>query len=242
MNKIDLKRWESELGDPTWYRRIVPDLRALVALRETQRDVYEKGKESVYDFFKRHLRDGSIALGSTGKNWDAERKPIDTVVIHHTSMAPGLGLLRLSAVELVRLYAPQYAAPRYQVDAEITGRPIYSGHFRGGTQVFWPYHWLVRSDGSVEQLLTDDETGWHAGNWEVNCRSVVVCFDGDFEYGRPGDMELAAAARVIREQYPQVTTARILGHCEVNEKRTCPSTLFLPREGRGWKEELLALP
>jgi N-acetyl-anhydromuramyl-L-alanine amidase AmpD len=107
--------------------------------------------------------------------------------------------------------------------------------------VFWPYHWFVREDGRVERLLKDHEIGWQAGDWDINCRSVAICFDGDYENSRPSDIELHAAAKIIKENYSQVSRERIFGHREVNPKTTCPSNLFLSEDGkRGWKEDLLS--
>lgn len=242
MNETGIARWEKIIGDPIWYRHIVPDFQDIATLHRNDNDAYERAKESAYDFFERHLLRGTVALGNRGKDWDAERKPIDTIVIHHTSNPPGLRLSRLSAIELIRLYAPQYAKPRYEADRDIIGQPIYSGHVRDGAQVFWPYQWLVRSDGSAERLLYDEEIGWQAGNWDVNCRSVAICLDGDFENSTPSHMELATVAQLIREQYPSVKKENVLGHCEINLKTTCPSTKFLTYGNRtGWKKVLLDL-
>jgi|GEM_PF-2098109 len=47
--------------------------------------------------------------------------------------------------------------------------------------VFCAYHWLVYMDGTMERLLQDNEVGWHAGKWDVNCKSVAICLDDDFE-------------------------------------------------------------
>jgi hypothetical protein len=159
-------------------------------------------------------------------------------------MESGLKKERLSAVELVRLYAPQYAGsgPTYDAHKNILHEPIYSGHFRDGVQVFWPYHWIVRTDGTVERLLEDDEIGWQAGKWEVNCKSVAIVFDNDYDDSEPSQAELQAVARLIKGEYPQVPKEGIIGHCEVNLKTTCPSNNFLSKDThKGWKENLVDL-
>jgi hypothetical protein len=242
MNEPNFSMWEAEIGKPVWYNKIVPDFQKVVTLKKSDPDEYERVKELVYDFIEKHLVNGNIHLGSSGKNWDIERKPLDTVVIHHTSNLPGIRPSRLSAIELIRLYAPQYAAPKYEADIAIKGQPVYSGHFRGEKQIFYPYQWLVRTDGTAERLLLDEEIGWQAGNWEMNCRSVAICLDGDFEDTDPSKAELAAVADIIHEHYPHVYKERVLGHCEVNIHTTCPSKFFLDTESRkGWKNDLLAL-
>lgn len=242
MEHFDFRRWRDDILKPDWYLKIVPELTVLDHLWRTDKTSYEKTKERVYDFFEEALLNGRVNLGRTGEDWDNERQPIDTVVLHHTSNPPGLRKSRLSAIELVRLYAKYYAKPEYEEDRHIVGQPIYSGHFRNGEQVFWPYHWLVHRYGSCEQLLWNNETGWQSGSWNVNCRSVAICFDGDFENSEPSELELATAAYIVSKYYGHLNIRRIVGHCEVKENRTCPSTLFLRNgHGEGWKAKLLAM-
>jgi hypothetical protein len=93
----------------------------------------------IFIFFECHLAAGDFALGRGMGKADAERLPIDTVVIHHTSNPPGLSAARLSAIELMRLYGPYFANPP-EAEKYLKGTPIVSGHERDGKQVFWPYH------------------------------------------------------------------------------------------------------
>ncbi len=230
----DFNRWEEIIHDPLWYKTIVPEFSGILALRNKSRKAYKEARDLAYSFFESHLLNGTIALGKTGTKWDAERKPIDTAVIHHTSNPPGITPLQISAIELIRLYATQYAKKE-------VAEPIYSAHFRDDIQVFYPYHWLVRRNGQTEQLLLDHEIGWHAGDWDVNCRSIAICLDDDLENRRPTGKQLAAVARLI-SQYESISKEGVLGHCEVNSKTTCPSKRFLSREEKpGWKEDLLAM-
>lgn len=232
--EINFKRWEEILKKPDWYFELVPEFKKLASLRNENKATYEKLKEETYSFFEEKLTGGQIALAETGKDWDKERKPIDTVVIHHTSNNPGLKEIRLSAIELIRLYAPYYFNPYLEADKHIQGQPIWSNHLRNGKQVFWPYHWSIKFNGSVERLLNDNEIGWHAGNWDVNCRSVGICFDGDYEESKPSEIMLGSAAKLIKEQYKNTD---VVGHNEINLKTSCPSKLFLD----GWKYDLISL-
>jgi hypothetical protein len=234
-------RWEQLFKTPDWYLTIVPEIedirKDLAGKSEAEQDA---AKKELYDFFELHLKNDNIALEKNFPNTDKERKPIDTIIIHHTSNPPGMSKERLSGMELVRLYAPYFYEPKIEADKWIKGRPIYSGHVRDGRQVFWPYHWFVRKNGDIERLLEDSEIGWQAGNWDINCRSVAICFDNDYENSKPSDVELKAAANIIKEHYPAVSEERIFGHREINTKTTCPSNLFLPADDRrGWKEDLL---
>jgi len=235
-------RWERLLTSPQWYLTIIPEIQNLIQnLRNEPTEIQDTCKARLYDFFEQHLIKGDVALGSRFPGADTQRKPIGMVVVHHTSNPPGLRQERLSAIGLIRLYGPYFIAPESD-DNYLKGQPIASGHMRNGRQVFWPYHWIVRSDGRAERLLYDTEIGWHAGNWDVNCRSVAIVLDNDYEQQRPTDIELQAIARLIKTHYPYVPLTRIVGHSEVNVKTVCPSNLFLDGpHGRGWKKNLLAL-
>jgi hypothetical protein len=237
-----LSRWERLIENPQWYLRVVPELDVFRAtIQGESTEVHHEFKESVYHFFEYHLKRGDIALGADRNDADVERKLIDTVVIHHTSSPPGLRPERLSAIELVRLYAPYYAHPTRQEDGYLHGEAISSGHARKGRQVFWPYHWMIRKDGTAERLLYDSEIGWHAGDWAVNCRSIAIALDNDYEHSSPSLTELRSIAALVG-QYPHVSITRIVGHREVTRKTVCPSELFLDAPGRsGWKSRLLRL-
>lgn len=138
-------------------------------------------------------------------------------------------------MQLVCLYATYYASPYYEREKHIKGQAIFSNHFKSGHQVFYVYQWLVRMDGKTERLLNDNEIGWQAGNWEVNCRSVAICLDNDFENSAPSDLVLSSVAELIKEKYSQVSFEKIIGHREVNPKTICPGNEFLT----GWKWKLI---
>ena len=232
-------QWTSLLPSPSWYLTVIPQLQQWMRTLTTEEPSIQRiAKVRLYDYFETKLRECNIGLGSGG-GMDDERRPIDTIVIHHTSNPPGMSEERLSAIELIRLYAPYFLDPKSEKDRDLKGRPIRSGHVRNGQQVFWPYHWIIRTGGRVERLLNDSEIGWHAGDWDINCRSVGIVFDNDYEWGSPGLLELEAAMRTIVECYGFVSPNRILGHQEVTSKTTCPSRFFLRRHGmRGWKDDL----
>jgi len=225
---------------PDWYIKLAPEQtkiqNAAEKLNEAKRRklVYE-----VYRLFEDQLSANDIALGTEAGIWDTQRKPVDQIIIHHTSGTPGMTKNLLSAIELVRLYAPHYLNPTDINDKHIIGKPISSGHIRDGKQVFWPYHWIVRQNGSAERLLEDNEIGWQSGNWETNCRSVAIVLDNDYENKTPSSIELEAIAGIIKDNYSNITKQNILGHREVNPKTACPSNLFLSTDG--WKEKLLNL-
>lgn len=241
-NCFNTKQWEKWIKEPLWYLNLAPEIQRILNLRDKDRNLYEKCKEEMYTFFENHLKRGDIFLGTEGKQWDKDKKPIDTIVIHHTSMPLRLTKERLSAVELARLYVSHYAYPS-ESDKDLIGQPIYSAHLREGKQVFYTYHWIIKTDGSSERLLLDNEIGWHIkDNEDLLSRSVALVFDNDYENSRPSDEELRAAAQIIKTYYSFVPKTQIFGHREINSYTVCPSNLFLSSQGiKGWKEDLLNL-
>jgi hypothetical protein len=235
-------RWEPILAvDRAWYLTVIPEIQKWMEELERQpTSVRDQCQDELYGFFAKHLSNGGIALGTSCGYFDKDRKSIDTIVLHHTSNQPGLSQDRLSAIELIRLYAPYFLSPEAN-DMHLKGKAIFSGHEREGIQVFWPYHWIVRRDGAVERLLNDREIGWHAGNWDINCRSVGIALDNDYEWSCPSKTELLAVAKLIRRHYGAVVHGRLFGHREITSKTTCPSQFFLETStGQGWKTALLA--
>lgn len=159
-------------------------------------------------------------------NWEAEAEPVDTIVMHHTAGRPGMTWKELSDFEGRRLYEPRFASDAR--DPNVQGLPVQSGHFRivDGRKVehFCPYHWIVRSDGTAERLLWDDERGWHSGNWQVNMRSIGIVLDGDFSSAEPPKAMLATCAQLIRAYEVVVgKPLTLLGHTDVKATK-CPGT------------------
>lgn len=232
---FDEPAWRAEVRKPDWYLRLRAEYESLLAqARASDPATARSIATDVYSFFETALAEGSIAVGTADHEWDTERRPIDTVVIHHTRLPSGITWQRLDAIHLTRVYARYYANP-IPAELSVRGQPISSGHRREDREVFYAYHWLVRADGTAERLLADRETGWHAGDWEVNCRSVGICLDANLEHERPTAGLLDGLIAVIREAYPDVISKRIVGHGEINRDTTCPGEPFLS----DWKSDVI---
>lgn len=171
-------------------------------------------------------------------NWEAEKQqkklPTNTVVIHHTSDRPGMTWQRLSEIQYTRLYVPRFnpSIPDPYISA---GTRVQSGHFReeGGkkVEVFYGYHKFIRADGKVEDLLKDNEVGWHSGNWLMNCQSIGLCFDGNFTTAPPSEAALKTCARLIAgyvKRFPDIAknSRPVIGHYDVKASTECPGTWF----------------
>ena len=231
---FDEASWSEIIQKPDWYLDYDRFAHAAQDELGEESEPLKKLSKQVRHFFEGRLADGKVALASDGPDWDSQRQPIDTVVIHHTSAKPGYRLPYMNAVQLLNVYAHYYANP-VAVDGHIKGRPIWSNHLDGGQQVFYLYHWLMRMDGSFERLLEDDQIGWHAGNWEINKRSIGICLDNDYEnQDPPGDI-LEKLADFIKQNYSGIKPENIIGHCEARAGTICPGSDFLD----GWKPLLL---
>jgi hypothetical protein len=220
VSTFDRKFWEEKIRRTDWYFDYVD-------FAEKAKDAQNKDnlKEEVRDFFEKALIQNKVALAENGPNLDEERQPIDTIVIHHTSGKPGYRLSRMNAVQLLNIYAPSYANPS-KTDDKLKGQPVWSGHFLNGKPSFIGYHWLIRMDGSFERLLDDDKIGWHAGNWDINKRSIAICIDNDYENQDPNNEILKKITEFIKKNYPEVLPDKIIGHCEARKGTICPGTNF----------------
>jgi N-acetylmuramoyl-L-alanine amidase len=232
---LDFQRdyWESRLRFPDWYRRLEDELTRLFFLVVHDDPQLKAFRNQVYALIAELLTRQELPLAATGPDLDTARQPVDTVVIHHTEEDPAISLDRLSAIGLVRQYAFEYLTDNV-LGHHVRGQPVWSGHFREGRMVFFAYHWLIRPDGTAERLLEDSYIGWHAGDWQINTRSVAIALSGDYEAATPPRTQIESAARVIRAHYPQVPRIGIVGHCEVRKDLTCPGAYFLET----WKDLL----
>lgn len=198
-------------------------------------------KQQQIDIFEQLLAEDAVRIGEPEtdelENWDQERSSLDRIVIHHSHRKNGISSAQLNAMHLLRLYLPRYQ--RGDLVAS-TGQlqPIYSAHFNNERkQVFYGYHWKVNQDGGVDQLLPNNALAWHAGNWEVNKRSIGIVIDDDLTDRNPTPQSLDAVASIISEHYGSLNPSSntILGHKAVSNT-LCPGNKF----DEGWKQDLLS--
>ncbi len=226
--------WESHLSQPDWYVQLEDELIQFLFTMVHDDPQLKQWRHQVYTLVGEMLTRGDVPLAEAGPDLDQQRRPPDTIVIHHTEEEPEISLAKLSAIGLIRQYSLHYLQNDV-LGHPMRGQPIWSGHFRQGKMVFFAYHWLIRPDGTAERLLDDDAIGWHAGNWDINTRSIGLALSGNYEHGYPPISQLASAAHILSAYYPGISHQRILGHCEVRADLTCPGEHFL----HGWKDLLL---
>ncbi len=224
--------WQEQLQYQDWYIRLEEYLKGKIFPITTDPEI-KKARQPFYETVTAMLDAGKIPLAEKGPDFDAERKPIDTLVIHHTSEDPDIRLSKLSAIGFVRQYGSNYLGGDIR-GYEIKGKPVWSGHFRDGKMVFFAYHWLVRQNGKAQRLLDDGYIGWQSGSWDINRRSVAIALSGDYTDGIPSEKQIAVIKEIIMNNYPSVDVSRIFGHREINPKTICPGNKFLAEPG--WKK------
>ncbi len=237
---FDRAKWHDNFSHPNWHRRVNPDWHALRASWEEieGKGERETAKRDFYQFVEAQLAAGDVVIGEPITSFDEQRQPISKVILHHTKEPGGIAATRLNAMHLINIYALYFCHPNPDTVDLIKDSPVFSGHFMDGEQVFQVFHWLVREDGRAERLLDDKYTGWHAANWQVNCQSVAIAFDGDLTSARPSETAIKGAAKLIKDHYPQVELDNILGVLEVNPNTESPGRKFLGPDG--WKKDLLS--
>lgn len=234
---IDETLWLEALEKPDWYLRLGSDYKSLKKRAEKEADPVkaEQLKEEIYSLVEAALQDYRIPLAKKVYGLDKERQPVNTAVIHHTKNPPGMTLERLNAMHLLRIYGTYFANPTDPREKHLKGEPVGSDHFHKGRQVLWGYHWLVRTDGSAEQILEDKYIGWHAGNWDINRRSIGICIDDDLSEKEPDEAVIQSIAKILRDNYESIKPDALVGHCDVNKQTECPGHKF--RES--WRQKLI---
>lgn len=216
-----------------WYLLLQPELQEYFydydGNRENKLLKWLERREEFVKMVCELLEADQIALGSSGPNFDEERKTIDTIVIHHSETPSDTSLQVINALGLIRLYAPFYS----QKGSKQFGQPIWSNHFYKNKPTFIAYHYIIEQSGTIHHILQDDQIGRQAGNWEVNCRSIAICFLDDLKEKYPTKEAIQAAQKIIQKY----RGCKLLGHKEVNKKTSCPGKLFFGKNG--WKKLLI---
>jgi len=226
---IDPYNYLDAFSSPQWYLKLEKELKEFFYNYDgTMKKRTQQWKDKRAEFvtmIAELLENEKIALGTYGSNFDRKRLPIDTIVIHHTSTPANTPIMKINALGLIRLYAPEYS----QKDSRRFGKAIWSNHFYKGKPTFIAYHYIVKRDGTYEQVLKDEYIGWHCGDWNYNCRSIAICFlDGLLD--RVPSKKAIQTAKEIIKKYPN---CKVLGHREISSQTICPGNLFLGQEGWG---------
>lgn len=221
-----MEKWRSALRRRDWYIDLENELNGLLKTEM----LLEVDKSDIYRLVSEMLKDNAIPLATIGPDFDKDRDNIDTIIIHHS------GLIRtdanlLSAIGFVRQYGWDYLH-KQTFGHNLYGKAIWSGHFMGSKQTFSAYHWLIYPNGKAQRLLKDNYIGWHAGNWDINCRSIGIVLSGDFLQSPPTSEQIESLQTLIG-LYSHIQKQNVLLHSDVVDT-LCPGEKFISK----WREVL----
>lgn len=224
---------------PDWYLKLLPEIKLFILnyhynninqfKNNLDKEVFLKKRQEFILLISQFLDQIKSNDQKTEGFFDKERKPIDTIVIHHSSMDPNVSIDVIETIHLLNLYVSEFIDPT----KPYYKKPIFSGHIYNGKQTFLAYHYIIFPDGTYLNILKDEYIGWHCGNWDYNCRSISICFHDDLEERNPTDRALESARKIIKNY----SVSEILGHREIKSTTSCPGNKFLGSDG--WKQKLL---
>ena len=236
---FNIEDYRLSMQKDDWYLKILPEIQLYIL------NTHDKGNNFTTDIEKKEFIEkrrefimlisefiDEIKNNNDVKNeriFDKERKEIDTIVIHHSSMKSDLKIKFLETLHLLNLYVREFVnESKYYY-----GKKIFSGHILNEKQTFIAYHYIIYPNGDFIQCLKDEYIGWHCGNWDYNCRSIAICFYADLENSSPTESAIATANQIIKKYNPK----NLLGHREIKPTTSCPGNKFLGSDG--WKQKLI---
>lgn len=143
---------------------------------------------------------------------------ISLLVIHSISLPPG----KFGGPWIDALFTNTLDATAHPYFQTIAGMKVSS-------------HLLLRRDGSVVQYVPFSKRAWHAGAsqfqgvTECNDYSIGIELEGCDEQGYEAAQYrvLAAITKLLQKTYPDITTDRIAGHCDIApQRKTDPGPHF----------------
>ncbi|MFZ5589445.1 MAG: 1,6-anhydro-N-acetylmuramyl-L-alanine amidase AmpD [Pseudomonadota bacterium] len=143
---------------------------------------------------------------------------VDLIVLHGISLPPG-----------------EYGGP--YIDALFTNAldPRAHPYFQSVHGLRVSAHALIRRDGGIVQYVPFHKRAWHAGEscfagrTRCNDFSIGIELEGcdDAPYEDAQYTALAALLRALLAAYPDLSTERIVGHCDIAPgRKTDPGPLF----------------
>jgi AmpD protein len=166
---------------------------------------------------------GVRRVPSVNFNDRPENMPVDLLVIHNISLPPG----EFSADDLSCSYIDDLFCNQLDVYAHPAFVSLQSLRVSS--------HFLISRQGVVTQYVPLTKRAWHAGisQWQgrENCNdySVGIELEGtdntpytDHQYA-----VLTQLTQMLIQQYPAITSERIVGHCDVApDRKTDPGVAF----------------
>lgn len=115
------------------------------------------------------------------------------------------------------------------LDGSIMSKNICANHYRNWGQKFpdykCDYHFLIGSTGKVFEGQPLEQAGWHCGNYEMNLKSIGICFLGNFEKNIMPEKQMMAGAELIEDLRIRFDIDKVLQHKDV-VPTLCPGKFF----------------
>jgi AmpD protein len=168
------------------------------------------------------INNGWLQNIKTMRSPNCEARSLDTdinlLVIHNISLPPG----EFGGGNIEKLFMNQLVATAHPYFATILPMRVSS-------------HVLIDRDGQLTQFVSFSDRAWHAGvsvfedRPACNDYSIGVELEGtdNTAYTDKQYYALVKLTQVLMQQYPGITTDRIVGHCDIAPgRKTDPGAAF----------------
>lgn len=153
---------------------------------------------------------GTRSVG-TGSLLGGTRRPVTTIVVHHTAGVASDDIRQVSS-EISRLHRRKFRKMGKSVGLHVA------------------YHFLITPNGKVWKTRDPDDVGHHAGNWNVNKYSIGICLAGDFSKHKPTRAQVQALDRLVRRLQGERRISKVIPHSYCRATLCCGE--YLSREIR----------
>lgn len=143
---------------------------------------------------------------------------ISLLVVHNISLPPG----QFGGDQIERFFCNRLDPSEHPYFETIAGLQVSA-------------HALIRRDGSIIQFVNLQDRAWHAGRSsfcgenECNDFSIGIELEGtdDLPYTEAQYRSLTQVSRQVMAAWPEITTDRITGHCDIAPgRKTDPGPAF----------------
>lgn len=129
---------------------------------------------------------------------------IDSIVIHHS-------------------VTNKYNKDIWAVSVE--GHDYVPGLFIDGKEYKGNYHYLIYWNGEIKNPVPEDRYTYHCGVYDLNLKSVAICFIGDYSNNQPSIAALVSARLLIQNINHRHEIKNVFGHKEVYPT-ACPGNWY----------------
>ena len=98
------------------------------------------------------------------------------------------------------------------------------------------YHYLITPDGNVWPTRDENDIGHHAGDWEVNERSIALTLIGDFSKHRPTRRQVQSLDRLVRRLMSERRIQKVIPHSHCRATLCCGEYLSQEIRKLSWGE------